>query len=275
MTSQQSDPSPRQVKLLEPLLFYDIPGKRNGAKAWSPNTWKTRYTLNIKGIPYKTIWVEYPDIQPLMKKIGALPPHTNEDGSPLYTLPAIYDPNTKTALAESNAIVRYLDKTYPAIGPRLIPAEMDALHAAFRRAFGSALGDNTGYVMIPATVHNLRPRSEAFFRPDREASFGEKLEDISPPGPKREKYWSGVRKGFETMAQWLEADGTDKLFFTGDTIAFADITVAGVLTWVKYILGTDSEEWADMKTWCGGRWARFMEAFEQYQAVDVGEEALL
>ncbi|KAI0365829.1 hypothetical protein BV20DRAFT_1027300 [Pilatotrama ljubarskyi] len=261
--------------MMEPILFYDIPGSRHGAKAWSPNTWKTRYTLNIKGISYKTIWVEYPDIGPLMKKIGALPTDTNEDGTPLYTLPAIFDPNTKIALSESNAIVRYLDKTYPAIGPRLIPAEMDALHAAFRPAFGTALGGNTGNVLIPATVHNLRPRSEEFFRATREAYFGQKLEEVSPKGPKREKYWSGVKKGFEMIAQWLEADGTNKLFFTGDIIVFADITVAGVLTWAKYVLGTDSDEWADMQTWCGGRWARFMQAFEKYQAVDIGEEAVL
>ena len=29
-----------------------------------------RYCLNIKGIPYKTVWVEYPDIEGVLKKLG-------------------------------------------------------------------------------------------------------------------------------------------------------------------------------------------------------------
>ena len=67
----------------KPIVFYDIPGNAHSHKAWSPNTQKTRcallsrlrdvkvisersdlfsYSLNYKGIPYKTVWVEYPDI---------------------------------------------------------------------------------------------------------------------------------------------------------------------------------------------------------------------
>ena len=69
-----------------------------------------RYVLNIKRIPYKTVWVEYPDIKPLCLKIGASPAESLPDGSPLYTLPVIYDPNTQTPVSDSAAIARYLDK---------------------------------------------------------------------------------------------------------------------------------------------------------------------
>ncbi|KAI0356413.1 hypothetical protein OH77DRAFT_1401026 [Trametes cingulata] len=257
----------------EPIIFYDIPGKDVSLKGWSPNTWKTRYTLNVKGIPYKTVWVEYPDIEAVLRKVGALPTEHKADGSPLYTLPAIYDPNTKTALADSAAIVRYLEKTYPDT-PRLIPAGTDALHAAFNQAFKSVLGEDLHHVMVAAVANKLPPRSEAYFRATREVRFGAKLDELAPPGPKREKYWSGVQKAFHTYTQWLEADGTDKLFFTGDKIAYADITVAGYLVWLRVILGADSKEWADLRSWEGGRWARFMDAFEKYETVDVGEDAV-
>ncbi|KAI0322567.1 hypothetical protein OF83DRAFT_1080149 [Amylostereum chailletii] len=56
-----------------PITLYDIPGNAWPKKAWSPNCWKVRYFLNMKDIPHKTIWVEYPDIEPEMKKIGAKP----------------------------------------------------------------------------------------------------------------------------------------------------------------------------------------------------------
>jgi hypothetical protein len=61
------------------IIFYDIPGNVQPSKAWVQNTQKTRcvtiarynmpgefmftrYTLNYKGLPYRTMWVEYPDI---------------------------------------------------------------------------------------------------------------------------------------------------------------------------------------------------------------------
>ena len=70
--------------------------------------------MNIKGIPYTTVWVEYPNIAAVCKKIGASPTAKWPDGTPQYTLPAIFDPNTHTAVADSAAIVPCLDATYPA-----------------------------------------------------------------------------------------------------------------------------------------------------------------
>ncbi|CDO76080.1 hypothetical protein BN946_scf184649.g6 [Trametes cinnabarina] len=258
----------------EPILFYDIPSKDAHRKSWGPNTWKTRYCLNIKGLPYKTVWVEYPDIEAVSRKIGAAPTEKKADGSPKYTLPAIYDPNTKTALSESAAIVRYLDRTYPDT-PRLIPYETDALHAAFHHAVHSSVLPGLRKIVIPETAKRLLPRSEAYFRATREVLFGSKLEEISPPGPKRDAYWTDFKAGLQLLSQWLQADGTDKLFFLGDKIGFADVTVAAFLAWTRIILGADSKEWSDIKTVDGGRWSRYMEAFEKYETVDIGEDAVL
>ncbi|THU86510.1 hypothetical protein K435DRAFT_868230 [Dendrothele bispora CBS 962.96] len=73
-----------------------------------------RYSLNFKGIPYKAVWVEYPDIENTLKDLGIAASATKSDGkTPHYTLPAIYDPATKTGLTESLAIAKYLDEKYP------------------------------------------------------------------------------------------------------------------------------------------------------------------
>ncbi|KAI0766381.1 hypothetical protein BD413DRAFT_615181 [Trametes elegans] len=260
----------------EPIVFYDIPGTAAASKAWSHNTWKTRYSLNFKGIPYKTIWVEYPDIEPVLRKIGAAPTSKRADGSPLYTLPAILDPNTGTALTDSSAIARYLDRTYPD-APRLLPAETDALHEAFIVAFQRVIFPDLRPILVPSVAELLPPRSTAYFYATREPAWGGKLSEVAPRGSeKREKHWAGVKAAFNEYTKWLEADGSDKLFFLGkDKIAYADIFLAAYLAWIRIILGPDSEEWADLLTWNGGRWARFAEAFEKYGSVDAGEDAVV
>ncbi|CDO76079.1 hypothetical protein BN946_scf184649.g5 [Trametes cinnabarina] len=252
--------------MVEPILFYDIPTKNPQQKTWSPNTWKTRYTLNIKGLPYKTIWVEYPDIEAVSRTLGLSPTGLKADGSPKYTLPAIYDPNTKTAVVESGAIVRYLDKTYPDT-PRLIPYETDALHVAFDHAFISTfLPPVLPFVAGPG-AESLSPRSRAHLLT---------AHNVTPPGAKRDEHWNGVRKTLQMYAQWLQADGTtDRRFFLGDKIGYADITLAAFLVWIRLMLGADSKEWREISEWDDGRWAKFMGAFAEFEAVDVGEDIVL
>ncbi|KAI0647967.1 hypothetical protein C8Q79DRAFT_541972 [Trametes meyenii] len=264
----------------EPIIFYDIPGKDESRKAWGPNTWKTRYCLNYKGLPYRTVWVEYPDIEAVLRNIGALPTTTKADGSPLYTLPAIYDPNTKIALAESFEIARYLDKTYPDT-PRLIPEGTDALHVAFTHAFREVLFNDLRQITVPASADVLRPRSEAYFRATREPVFGGDLRQITPAGSaKRAEHWKGVKNALATFAQWIAADGTGKLYFLGDRPGYADFTFAAFFTWVRVVLGEDSVEWKDVLTDNGGsewpdRWGKYFESLAKYENVDIGEEATL
>ncbi|KAI0699939.1 hypothetical protein C8T65DRAFT_658659 [Cerioporus squamosus] len=233
----------------ESIVFYDIPGVVKG-KAWSPNTWKTRYALNVKGIPYKTVWVEYPDIEALCKKIGATPAEKRKDGTPLYTLPIIYDPNTKSVISYSAAIARYLDSTYPHT-PRLIPEEVDALITALEDVIWAVFPDwDFVPIVIPAVCAILHPASQL---------------------------WEGVQKGVHKMAGWLEADGKEKLFFMGDKkgLTYADVILVGFFMWFKKCCGEDSQEWKDMMSWDGGRWARFMAALEKYESVDEGEDVEL
>ncbi|OBZ68988.1 hypothetical protein A0H81_11337 [Grifola frondosa] len=234
-------------------------------QAWSPNTWKTRFSLNYKGLPYKTQWVEYPHIAGLCKDIGAPPIGTYPNGSPEYTLPVIYDPNTKTAVSESALIARYLDKTYPD-APTLIPAATDALHAAFQEAIEMTFIVPLLPIMLPASNHQLNPVSEEYFRRTREARFG-KLEEWSPLGPVRDAHWKAIEAGLHKVTKWLSMDGNEKLFFMGETISYADITLASFLIWIRKVLGPDSQEWKNVKRWDGGRWGKFMEAFEKYETV--------
>ena len=185
-----------------------------------------RYCLNIKGLPYKTVWVEFPDIAPLCKKLGAPGSETRRDGSQSYTVPFIYDPSTQTYVAGSDAIARYLDRTYPDTA-RVVPKDTEALHAAFQHSFsGLLLGRDMLSIMIPAVHDALNPASQAYFRKTREKRFG-KLEELAPAGSeKRAKHWQGVKNAFHTIGTWMNVDGEELLFLGGNKVCQADLGVA-------------------------------------------------
>ena len=220
--------------------------------------------MNTKGIPCTTVWVEYPDIVAVLEKIGAPPAGKAPDGSPKYTLPAIYDPNTKLLCLNPLPSCDTQRRLYPDFKPVLVPGETDALHAAFNVVFVTTLIPDLAQILLSATNAQLNPKSEEYFRRTREAAYGAKLEDWTPAGSEiRENRWKGVEEALDTLARWLSADGKEKLFFMSD-ISYADITVAGCLLGANMLLGKDSKEWQDILRWNDGRWARFMDAFEEY-----------
>ncbi|KAN0088442.1 hypothetical protein V8E55_005499 [Tylopilus felleus] len=236
------------------IIFYDIPSKLP-IKAWSPNTWKTRYALNIKGLPYKTEWVEYPDIEALAKKIGAPATGTKSDGNPLYTLPIIQDPHTGKVIADSFLIAEYLDATYPN-GKALFPPGTKPLIAAFESGVIHALG---GILMqqLALSCSMLNAPSEAYFRRTREALFGKKIEVFSPEGATRDADLAKGKEAFNAVDGWLAK--SEGKFVLGDTVSYADGILAGWFVWIKLT----NTNWKDIATWHNGRWATHLENVEK------------
>lgn len=62
------------------------------------------YTLNLKGLPYKTTFLNFVDIKPTFQA-AKVPPSEGE----FYTVPAIIDPATGAAVSDSVKIAVYLD----------------------------------------------------------------------------------------------------------------------------------------------------------------------
>ncbi|KAF8965877.1 hypothetical protein BDZ97DRAFT_1658354 [Flammula alnicola] len=247
------------------IIFYDIPSTVPGI-AWSPNTWKVRYCLNFKGIPYKTEWVEYPDIAAHCKKLGIAPTRTNRDGSPYYSLPAIHDPSTGVYMADSIPIAEYLEKQYPNT-PSVFPHNTLGLQMEFENAFDSKMGAMWNFV-IPAACSRLNPVSEEFYRRTREKSYGKKIEDIAPKGEDAVTEWAKVEHGLGEIARWYSKNGGNGPFLMGETLSWADFVVGGHMVWFRNILGTDSREWTDIVSWQGGIWKTFCESLAPYEAVD-------
>jgi glutathione S-transferase len=221
----------------------------------------SRFSLNYKNLPFQTEWVEYPEIEALCKKIGALPTGKRANGSPLYTLPVIHDPSTNTTLSESILIAEYLDKTYPDTPP-LLPAGTRALQHAFADAYPSSRIPLMPFA-LPAAHGILNPVSQKYFRADREKTFGKTLETMTPSGAAREGPWGEVKIGFNKADGWLQRSNGP--WFLGETLSFADFVVGSRLMWIRQIFGEDSPEWNEIKTWNEGRWAKFSEGLKQYE----------
>lgn len=239
------------------IVFYDIPSSLD-PQAWSPNTWRVRYALNIKGIPYETVWVEYPDIEDVCKEIGAAP---TSPIAPHYTLPVIQDKSTGVVISDGSLIVEYLDKQYPGT-TKLFPPRTIALQAGFTSVHGSAISP-ISHFSLPRTNAILNPRSEEYFRRTREQAAGKKIEEITPVGDARAVGWGKYREGLGKVDSWYQKSAGP--FVMGESITFADITVVSWLVFLKIIFGEDSQEWKDIASWHNGRWAGLVNTFARYQ----------
>ena len=270
------------------IVFYDIPSKVPGC-AWSSNTFKTRYVmkqrltrfpitltthvgsiaLNYKGIPFRTEWVEYPDIDALLKSYG-LKPNPPSAFAP-YTLPAIYDPRTGRAIMDSVKIVAYLDETYPDTPP-LFASSTRVLQYAFQDALFTVLQLPFAYLVLHDCVGKLNPPSSVYFRKKLESIVGCRLEEVSPPGSeKRAEQWTTVEKGFGTVASWFDAAGDGRLFILGGDadgqdahVCHADIALASFLLYARAMLGEESGEWARVQNLDNGRWKRLLNYCERW-----------
>ena len=226
-----------------------------------------RFSLNYKGLPYKTVWVEYPDIAPTFKSAGIPPSSIKPDGTQVYTCPAIYDPATKTSVSESAIIAEYLDKQYPNT-PRLFPVGSHALQYAFLDKFFSSVVPLLRFA-LPPSYWMLNKESDAYFRTTREAMFGMTMENMAPTGAEREMEWAKVKAVFNTVDGWLQSAKADGPYLLGGGPGFADLVVASFVLWMKNIWGDGSVEWEDIKTWNEGRWVKYLDGLKAYQAVTV------
>ncbi|KIM62333.1 hypothetical protein SCLCIDRAFT_1215203 [Scleroderma citrinum Foug A] len=194
-----------------PLILYDIPSNAEESPYCSPNTAKPRYVLSYKGLPFEIDWVELPDIAPRMKELGA---RTTEflDGSNVYTLPVLRDPNTGALVTNSFDIAVYLDNTYPE--KPVFPKDTNGLICAIESAYINQILLAYKFLVV-RSVEVLRDRSAEFCVATREKYFNQKFAEFSPEGPERDQHWATLEKVYTTAKIWYH--NTDGKWLMGDT----------------------------------------------------------
>jgi len=246
------------------ITFYDLAAK-DSIKTWSPNPWKTRYVLNYKGLTYKTVPIEYPDLEPEFKKLGIPPNGTKGDGSPLYTSPSLIDDATNTKLSDSYKIAEYLDKAYPD-SPKVIPPGTEALQAAFYDQFWQVISPIWVLYLPRLPVVVLNPKSAGYFTTTRTAFFGKPLADVEPKGAESTEGWKKVQAAFDTIHGWYSKSNGPYLM--GEKPTFGDFAVAGLLHGLKVCFGENSAEWKNIGTWNNGKWTAYLASLDKYAGVE-------
>jgi len=197
------------------VILYDLPSKQG--TCWSLNPWKVRLVLNYKGIPYKTEWTEYPDLEPKFKEFG-IPP--NEAGF-RYTSPTVRLPDG-TYLMESKKIVAALEKLYPT-PPLYLDSPYNARVDAFMPRVHAALRP----IFMPLVAKTyLNPPSRDYFVASREKTVGMSLD----------KYAEGAEDAFNNAKPLVKELGEmlrenpDGPFLQGKTPSYADFVLVGWIT---------------------------------------------
>jgi glutathione S-transferase len=221
--------------------------------------------LNLKKLPYQTVYVEFPDIARVSKQAGIPPLLVKPDGTPHYTCPAIVDDATGAAISDSYKIAEYLDSQYPET-PRAFPEGTEALQAAFYRY----ANDNFSClvpIMVSSIPGLLSHSSSEYYHRTLAVMFGKPFDQIGPVGEELEKTWEKIRTLFDLLASWYGK--SSGVFMVGDKPSFTDFTVAGVIQSVKVIWGEGSQEWGTFKSINDGRWVMLLSDLEGYANVDA------
>ncbi|CAE6379976.1 unnamed protein product [Rhizoctonia solani] len=254
-----------------PIIFYDLASRTN--TPWSPNTYKTRLALIHKGLPFRVEYVSYPDIAPLMQKLGAAPGCPNAKFP--YTVPVIADPSPEPGgkpiyVSESWAISQYLERTYPPPKyPALFPYGAIAVNRAMYLFLGRSVHSITADTAIAliGTNHILDDRGHEYFIRTREENFGKPLAEVLK---EEESKWSTeIRESWATAGKLLDANGPmDQVgpFVLGKQISDADFMIAGILIWVRRAEGPEGHRWKELLEWDGGRWGKIWQASQELEA---------
>ncbi|PKY06351.1 hypothetical protein P168DRAFT_302712 [Aspergillus campestris IBT 28561] len=273
------------------LTLYDIAFKPPvESTTCAPNPWKSRYALNFKSIPYKTVWVPLPDIASVRRSLNVPASRNFADGKDFHTLPVLTDASIKDCapIGDSFDIAIHLQTHYPDAGPsdntannNLFPAdtpldfsystgqefyaplskrsESDPVLAAYARFNTHVDAAFSAHVQLAIHGMPLDPATAEETKAEflRRAGMDD-WEALGVKGEARRPLMESFRGALEGLAKlWGENDGP---FVRGEEACYADFIVGG---WLRMMGGMlPGDEWEEVKGWFGGflggwmgRWA--------------------
>ncbi|KAI0343833.1 hypothetical protein BDW22DRAFT_1406933 [Trametopsis cervina] len=243
------------------ITLYDIPSTT--PQPWAPNIWRIRFILNYKRLPYRTVWIEFSDVETTLRTIGALPTSMRADGRPVYSLPVIIDPlgpNTAPkVLSRVDKIVEYLESTYPA--RPIFPEGSRALQSLFVHYVHEVLMKPLLPILVPLSHQRLPERSQAHF------SYASGQPQLGPQ--EREQAWRAAQEQFSFLASIMDKNHgdltADGVVVMGRNVSYADFALCSVLIWIEQVAPRDG--WARMRVWNDGRWDKLQARCREYMDV--------
>jgi glutathione S-transferase len=197
-----------------PIVLYDLAGA-DPALRFSPRCWRTRFALAHKGLATDTIAWRFRD--------AALLPQPNQG-----RVPVIADGDH--VVCDSWAIAEYLEEKYPA-HPSLFGGPGGRAHARF-------INEWVEFVLLPGMLplivfdlfRAVDPGDQAYFRQNREARLGMKLEEAQSNRQQR-------LPAFHSSLAPLRTTLMNQLWLGGAEPSYADHIVAAAFMWPSRVSG--------------------------------------
>ena len=181
--------------------------------------------LNYKKLPYKTTWMEYPELAPTLKGLGVAP---NEEGPP-YTSPTVRFPDGTFAM-DTKKIAAELEKRHPSPSMHLDSSIIAEVEAAWLKFFTAIRG-----VFMPKIPQNLlNPTSATYFEETRAKRFGMPLSELGRTSG-GESAWQAAEPALKELGDILKRNGGP--FTLGETVGFADMILIGGLASTRKVGG--------------------------------------
>ncbi|KAI9845942.1 MAG: hypothetical protein M1838_001491 [Thelocarpon superellum] len=210
------------------IVLYDLACTKN--VCFSPVVWRIRLMLNYKRIPYRTIFLEFPDIEPTLKGLGLVPGESVSGHQIKYTVPAIQHVPTNKYMMDSAPIAQFLESTYPD-PPVPLTSELGREIEAKARA---VVGLTFRASVMPREIGILSPRAQEYFRRTREAALEYRLEDLLDPD-KEEQAWNAVGDGMRAIGELMRTHKADGPFILGARPSYTDFFIAGSLQFARVV----------------------------------------
>ncbi|KAE9366558.1 hypothetical protein N431DRAFT_487129 [Stipitochalara longipes BDJ] len=204
------------------IVLYDLACTKN--VCFSPTVWRIRLMLNYKQIPYRTIFLEFPDIEPTLKGLGLVPSVSASGATNKYTVPAIHHVPTDTYMMDSSPIAQFIESTYPD-PPVPLTSELGREIETKAR---SVIGTVFRMSVMPREMGILSPRAQEYFRRTREATIGHPLEDLLD-SDKEDKAWNSVGDGMRAIGELMLTNKAEGPFVLGARPSYTDFFIAGSL----------------------------------------------
>ncbi|KAH7337663.1 hypothetical protein B0J17DRAFT_599198 [Rhizoctonia solani] len=245
-----------------PIIFYDLADANN--KYWSFNPYKTRLSLNYKGLPYRVVYLSFPDIEPTLKELGVA---SVSETFPRYTLPVIADPSTDpngkpTYVSDSFKIALYLDEKYPAPEyPSIFSPGTHGLQNLLMTEYFPTLVSAVVPLCAPNLLRILDSRSIDYIKRTRGASF------IPNPLSEEAKLQSlkKAQQAFENLMHSLDLNDGSGPFVLGTQVSFIDFSMGGLLHFVQKSGKEDSAVFEAILSWSEGKWGIYWNKIQQIE----------
>ncbi|MBD3895287.1 glutathione S-transferase N-terminal domain-containing protein [Halomonas sp. ML-15] len=201
-------------------VLYDLSGKDDRLR-FSPYCWRVKLALAHKGIEVETRPWHFVDKEALAFSGQGL-------------VPVLVDGDE--VVCDSYAIMRYLDRAYPA-APLFGDEHAEARARFFKFYAERSLAPAIMRTIIMDLLNAVHPGDQAYFRETREKRFGRSLEDFHSPS-------RGLTQ-LDTALEPLRGRLEESDFLDGEAPAAADYLVFATFMWARVVSAADLVSNAD------------------------------